>query len=80
MFLSAGHLEFPPFEPFGSPSVTVFSLFDVPMAVDGSFSLEYEMARFLNRCPRLKPVPCFDNLLKKVLCFLISEKTIVFTL
>ncbi|KAL8480046.1 hypothetical protein ACS0TY_026830 [Phlomoides rotata] len=35
------------------------------MAIDGSFSLEYEMTRFLDRCPRLKSALCFDNLLKK---------------
>ncbi|KAK6125035.1 hypothetical protein DH2020_041213 [Rehmannia glutinosa] len=35
------------------------------MAVDGSFSLESELGRFLHRCPKLKSVPCFDILLKK---------------
>ncbi|KAI3455601.1 hypothetical protein Pfo_012264 [Paulownia fortunei] len=35
------------------------------MAVDGSFSLESELGRFLHRCPKLKSIPCFYNLLKK---------------
>ncbi|KAL0341854.1 UNVERIFIED_CONTAM: Midasin, partial [Sesamum calycinum] len=35
------------------------------MAVDGSFSIETELERFLDRCPKLKSIPCFDNLLKK---------------
>ncbi|KAL0319420.1 UNVERIFIED_CONTAM: Midasin [Sesamum angustifolium] len=35
------------------------------MAVDGSFSIETELERFLDRCPKLKSTPCFDNLLKK---------------
>ncbi|KAL8046294.1 hypothetical protein ABFX02_08G168300 [Erythranthe guttata] len=35
------------------------------MAVDGSFSLESELRRFLHRCPKLNSVPCLDNLLKK---------------
>lgn len=37
------------------------------MAVDGSFSLESELRRFLDRCPKLKSVPSFSNLLAKVL-------------
>lgn len=37
------------------------------MAVDGSFSLESELRRFLDRCPKLKSVPGFGNLLAKVL-------------
>ncbi|XP_057771067.1 midasin isoform X2 [Salvia miltiorrhiza] len=35
------------------------------MAVDGSFSLESELRRFLDRCPKLKSVPSFGNLLEK---------------
>ncbi|GFQ03814.1 midasin [Phtheirospermum japonicum] len=35
------------------------------MAVDGSFSLEKELVRFLDRFPKLKSIPCFDILLKK---------------
>ncbi|KAL3632042.1 hypothetical protein CASFOL_025026 [Castilleja foliolosa] len=35
------------------------------MAVDGSFSFEKAMRRFLNRFPELKSTPCFDILIKK---------------
>ncbi|KAG6397962.1 hypothetical protein SASPL_139412 [Salvia splendens] len=35
------------------------------MAVDGSFSLESELQRFLDRCPKLKAIPSFGNLLAK---------------
>ncbi|XP_051115352.1 midasin [Andrographis paniculata] len=35
------------------------------MALDGSFSLESGLGRFLYRCPNLKSIPCFHNLLKK---------------
>ena len=39
------------------------------MAVDGSFSLESELRRFLDRCPELKSNPIFGNLLVKVMKF-----------
>ncbi|KAI3759776.1 hypothetical protein L6452_07827 [Arctium lappa] len=35
------------------------------MAIDGSFSIEYELKRFLRRCPKLATVPQLDNLVKK---------------
>ncbi|KAJ9568543.1 hypothetical protein OSB04_004509 [Centaurea solstitialis] len=35
------------------------------MAIDGSFSIEYELKRFLSRCPRLATVTQLDNLVKK---------------
>ncbi|KAL1551716.1 midasin-like isoform X1 [Salvia divinorum] len=35
------------------------------MAVDGSFSLESELRRFVDRCPKLKSIPSFGNLLVK---------------
>lgn len=37
------------------------------MAIDGSFSVEYELQRFLLRCPKLAAAPQLDNLVKKVL-------------
>ena len=36
------------------------------MAIDGSFSLESELRRFLARCPKLASIPQIDSLLKKV--------------
>ena len=36
------------------------------MAIDGSFSLESQLERFLARCPKLACIPQFDSLLKKV--------------
>uniref|UniRef100_F6HXY6 Midasin n=2 Tax=Vitis vinifera TaxID=29760 RepID=F6HXY6_VITVI len=35
------------------------------MAIDGSFSLESQLERFLARCPKLACIPQFDSLLKK---------------
>ncbi|XP_023760194.1 midasin [Lactuca sativa] len=35
------------------------------MAIDGSFSVEYELQRFLLRCPKLAAAPQLDNLVKK---------------
>lgn len=36
------------------------------MAIDGSFSLHFELERFLSRCPRISCLPEFDYLVKKV--------------
>ncbi|KAD4889375.1 hypothetical protein E3N88_21448 [Mikania micrantha] len=35
------------------------------MAIDGSFCIEYELERFLRRCPKLAAVPQLDKLVKK---------------
>ncbi|KAI3766421.1 hypothetical protein L2E82_16478 [Cichorium intybus] len=35
------------------------------MAIDGSFRIEYELERFLRRCPKLTAAPQLDNLVKK---------------
>ncbi|KAL4583665.1 hypothetical protein LXL04_008247 [Taraxacum kok-saghyz] len=35
------------------------------MAIDGSFCVQYELERFLYRCPKLMAAPQLDNLVKK---------------
>lgn len=40
--------------------------FEFKMAIDGSFSLESALERFLSRCPKLGCLPRFSSLAKKV--------------
>lgn len=37
------------------------------MAIDGNFSLEFALQRFLTRCPELRSRASFDSLSKQVL-------------
>lgn len=47
------------------------------MAIDGSFSIQSALERFLARCPKLQSVRQFDSLVKKVATFSFSEKETV---